>query len=327
MFDSILHTAVSFWKSNESGGPAFHTGRLAVLTFLHHCNVALDMVLEAGYEAALRHLCHIIVQLGGPDGVGLYMKEKACIRMEPEAGGHAFSRRTAPTVCCPGNDIETMSRTYFCHLMREFLSNTMMGDTRLVDYAFSTRSVEADCRCFPRFRTLISKLDEFRDHEELHAMVLVRHREVVYFLSDMIRQSGKLRNLQPVELIGHGSRKNELIVLTLPSSKSGAQRGMTGEEQKSALEKFKTPGRRLLVATSAGEEGINVPSCELVVRYSVSRTGTERIQSRGRTRVKQGLFVNILMDGTDDARMYEKSKLEEEVAVEALKKADVERIV
>ena len=33
------------------------------------------------------------------------------------------------------------------------------------------------------------------------------------------------------------------------------------------------PGRKLLVSTAAGEEGIDVPSCDLVVRYTATQTG------------------------------------------------------
>lgn len=34
-------------------------------------------------------------------------------------------------------------------------------------------------------------------------------------------------------------------------------------------------GRKLMVSTSAGEEGIDVPSCEFVVRYTATQTGKQ----------------------------------------------------
>lgn len=48
---------------------------------------------------------------------------------------------------------------------------------------------------------------------------------------------------------------------------------MTGNQQLETLNWFKSPGRKALVATRAAEEGIDVVSCELVVRYSVTTTG------------------------------------------------------
>ena len=37
----------------------------------------------------------------------------------------------------------------------------------------------------------------------------------------------------------------------------------------------KAPGRRLLVATTAAEEGMDVPSCEFVVRFSPALSGIQ----------------------------------------------------
>lgn len=49
--------------------------------------------------------------------------------------------------------------------------------------------------------------------------------------------------------------------------------GMSSKQQQAALEAFRQPGCQLLVSTAAGEEGIDVPRCELVVRYAATQTG------------------------------------------------------
>lgn len=49
--------------------------------------------------------------------------------------------------------------------------------------------------------------------------------------------------------------------------------GMTSKQQQAAMEAFRQQGRQLLVATAAGEEGIDVPCCELVVRFAATQTG------------------------------------------------------
>lgn len=43
--------------------------------------------------------------------------------------------------------------------------------------------------------------------------------------------------------------------------------------QQDILERFSSHGRHVLCATSAAEEGINVTTCQFVVRYSVTYTG------------------------------------------------------
>lgn len=52
-------------------------------------------------------------------------------------------------------------------------------------------------------------------------------------------------------------------------------------------------------------------SCELVVRYTVSQTGTERVQSRGRARKQGAKFYNIVEEGSPEHMMYLRSKKEE----------------
>jgi ERCC4-related helicase len=48
---------------------------------------------------------------------------------------------------------------------------------------------------------------------------------------------------------------------------------MSSKEQQAVMGLFRQPGARLLVSTAAGEEGMDVPRCELVVRYSATQTG------------------------------------------------------
>ena len=57
------------------------------------------------------------------------------------------------------------------------------------------------------------------------------------------------------------------------------------------------PGFKLLVATSAAEEGLDVQRCRFVVRYSPAFTGTQRVQSRGRSRMVASEFLTLLQEG------------------------------
>jgi hypothetical protein len=66
--------------------------------------------------------------------------------------------------------------------------------------------------------------------------------------------------LQVYAFMGHGNKR-------------GGGGGMSSKEQQAVMDDFKQPGCRLLISTSAGEEGIDVPRCEFVIRYSASQTG------------------------------------------------------
>lgn len=62
--------------------------------------------------------------------------------------------------------------------------------------------------------------------------------------------------------MGHGGRTSV-----------GSPAGMSSRQQQAVMADFRQPGRRLLVSTSAAEEGIDVPRCQFVVRYAATQTG------------------------------------------------------
>lgn len=94
---------------------------------------------------------------------------------------------------------------------------------------------------------------------------------------------------------------------------------MSSVQQQSALEAFSKPGFHVLISTSIGEEGINMPKCEFVVRYAASVSGTVRVQSRGRTRVHGGQYLNIVEAETQEHQLLMKSIVEEQHMQKMLK--------
>jgi Fanconi anemia group M protein len=84
------------------------------------------------------------------------------------------------------------------------------------------------------------------------------------------------------------------------------------KEQVSVLEKFRRGEYNVVVATSVGEEGLDVASTDLVVFYEPVPSEIRTIQRRGRTgRRSPGRVVILITRGTiDEAYLYSSQKKE-----------------
>tara|TARA_B110001452_G_scaffold250764_1_gene239261 strand:+ start:476 stop:3148 length:2673 start_codon:yes stop_codon:yes gene_type:complete len=88
----------------------------------------------------------------------------------------------------------------------------------------------------------------------------------------------------------------------------GSQLGMKQKEQIAQLEKFKDGEINVLVATSVGEEGLDVPAADSVILYEPVPSAIRAIQRRGRTaRQKDGDVHILLAKGTRDEYVQQAS--------------------
>lgn len=89
--------------------------------------------------------------------------------------------------------------------------------------------------------------------------------------------------------------------------------GMQTQQQQAALLQFKqAAGQEILIGTAAAEEGLDIVNCEFVVCYSVTQSGRQRIQRRGRARMAESLFLNIVEADSAEQAMLNKCTVEEE---------------
>ena len=89
--------------------------------------------------------------------------------------------------------------------------------------------------------------------------------------------------------------------------------GMSQEEQKKVIKKFREGEFNVLVSTSIGEEGIDIPATSLVLFYEPVPSAIRYIQRRGRT-ARAGLpgeVIILIMKGSRDEAYYWSSKRKE----------------
>ncbi|MDP7004135.1 MAG: helicase-related protein [Candidatus Thalassarchaeaceae archaeon] len=154
----------------------------------------------------------------------------------------------------------------------------------------------------PRVRGLVGSLAEM---EEVHSKVgavrrLVRQRlrrdvesRVIVFATyrDTVNALEQaivgLEGVRPVQFIGQSSR--------------GGTGGLSPKQQIERLGNFRSGSANVLVATSVGEEGLDIPSADLVIFYEPVSSEIRTIQRRGRTgRRREGEVVVLIAEGTRD---------------------------
>ncbi len=130
------------------------------------------------------------------------------------------------------------------------------------------------------------KIDE---NPDARIIVFTHFRKTSDMLSDYLKRSS--RTLRPVRFVGQSSRE--------------ADQGLSQKLQEDIIEKFKDGAFNVLVATSVAEEGLDIPSTDLVVFYEPVPSEIRSIQRRGRTgRTHAGEVKILLYEGTRDIAYY-----------------------
>ncbi len=103
----------------------------------------------------------------------------------------------------------------------------------------------------------------------------------------------------------------------------GTDTGLSQKEQVELLDRFRDGEVNCLVATSVGEEGLDIPSTDLVVFYEPVPDEVRTIQRRGRTgRFRTGRVVVLITAGTRDVGTFLAARRKEQRMHEMLEKVE-----
>ncbi|KAJ4951048.1 hypothetical protein NE237_027880 [Protea cynaroides] len=129
--------------------------------------------------------------------------------------------------------------------------------------------------------TLIKILSNFRLQANMKCIVFVNRIIVARSLSCILQKLECLAIWKCDFLVGfHSGLKN-----------------MSRKKMNSIVEKFRSGELNLLVATKVGEEGLDIQTCCLVIRFDLPETVASFIQSRGRARMPQSEYAFLVERG------------------------------
>ncbi len=180
--------------------------------------------------------------------------------------------------------------------MRGYVERVAGGERRRKDSAFlndrHTKAVlrflkEQKSESHPKFETLAALLaKEFSSRPAAKAIVFAQYRDTVTTIVDELAR----RKITARKFVGQADRVKE--------------KGMTQDEQRAAIAAFSRGEFRVLVASSVGEEGIDIPAVDLVVFFEAVPSAIRSIQRRGRAgRTEAGRCVVLITAGTRDEKM------------------------
>uniref|UniRef100_A0A8C5MRW6 RNA helicase n=1 Tax=Leptobrachium leishanense TaxID=445787 RepID=A0A8C5MRW6_9ANUR len=192
--------------------------------------------------------------------------------------------------------------------LKDFIHNVKNGSYNTVEQEV-TKVFEAKLPMLEKIsiENLNPKLDDvqfilmeaYRENPQTRTLLFVKTRALVSALKKWIEETPNLSFLKPDMLIGKNKR-NDDIGMSLPS-------------QKGALESFKSDNdSKLLIATSVADEGIDIPSCNLVLLYEYVGNVTKMIQVRGRGRAKDSQCI-LVTSKRDEAEKERNNLLHEKL--------------
>tara|TARA_B100000674_G_scaffold150119_1_gene119360 strand:- start:10946 stop:12544 length:1599 start_codon:yes stop_codon:yes gene_type:complete len=126
--------------------------------------------------------------------------------------------------------------------------------------------------------------ERIRRDSESRVIVFANYRDTIASLDESLEG---LTGVTPVRFVGQSSR--------------GGRKGLSAREQVRRLDEFRDGNANVLLATSIGEEGLDIPSADLVIFYEPVSSEIRTIQRRGRTgRKRLGEVIVLIAEGTRD---------------------------
>jgi ERCC4-related helicase len=174
----------------------------------------------------------------------------------------------------------------------------------------------------PVFIRLLERCMSWKDelHPKMGIMATVSENQLTQFPESRIIIFATFRDMvqQIVDfLLSRGIPAERFVGQATKDS----ERGLSQKQQIEALGRFRAGQIKVLVATSVGEEGLDVPSTDMVIFYEAVPSEIRSIQRKGRTgRTGSGTIIVLVTKGTSDETFRYISQSREKAMVSGIRR-------
>ncbi|MDW7732517.1 MAG: DEAD/DEAH box helicase [Methanolobus sp.] len=131
-------------------------------------------------------------------------------------------------------------------------------------------------------------LEQLTNKPDSRVIVFANYRDTAEMITGELAE---IEDIRPIRFVGQASKYKD--------------KGLTQKQQVEIIERFKEGEYNTLVATSVAEEGLDIPSTDLVLFYEPVPSEIRSIQRKGRTgRKHEGRVVVLVTKGTRDEGYY-----------------------
>lgn len=172
-------------------------------------------------------------------------------------------------------------------------SRDIMKDSNVLEAIAYIKSVKIE---HPKIQQIVTIVGEqLALNTESKIIVFTHYRDTSLYV---LKQLQNVPQARPVRFIGQAGKEND--------------KGLTQKEQIEIIRRFTKGDYNVLIATSVAEEGLDIPSTDLVVFYEPVPSEIRTIQRKGRTaRQMAGKVIILITKGTPDEAYYWSSRQKE----------------
>ncbi len=158
----------------------------------------------------------------------------------------------------------------------------------------------------PKFRKVLEMAEQMvMEQPNSRCLVFTHYRKTSELLLRYLEKNSKI--VKAIRFIGQGSRVDD--------------KGMSQMAQREGIEKFKSGEFNVMLATSVAEEGLDIPSTDIVIFYEPVPSEIRTIQRRGRTgRFSVGKVYILIFSRTRDENYYYSSMRKEKAMLSRMHK-------